>query len=92
MPAYRDILSDTDIWAVISFIESTWSADVRERQERMNHQNQYVSPAGYGDQRKKPCRFPKTVRYADGTMRRTGGLGTPAVRFRLSVPGSLSGL
>jgi len=40
MPAYRDILSDTDIWAVISFIESTWAPDIRERQERMNRQNQ----------------------------------------------------
>ena len=39
MPAYRDILSDTDIWAVISFIESTWAADIRERQERMNRRN-----------------------------------------------------
>ena len=40
MPAYRDILSDTDIWAVISFIESTWAPDIRERQERMNRRNQ----------------------------------------------------
>ena len=38
MPAYRDILSDTDIWAVISFIESTWAPDIRERQGRMNRQ------------------------------------------------------
>jgi hypothetical protein len=34
------MLSDADIWAVLSFIESTWSADIRERQDRMNHQNQ----------------------------------------------------
>jgi S-disulfanyl-L-cysteine oxidoreductase SoxD len=40
MPAYRDILSDADIWAVISFIESTWTPDIRERQERMNRRNQ----------------------------------------------------
>ena len=40
MPAYRDTLSDTDIWAVLSFIESTWSADIRERQQRINRLNQ----------------------------------------------------
>jgi mono/diheme cytochrome c family protein len=40
MPAYKDILSDADIWAVISFIESTWAPDIRERQERMNRRNQ----------------------------------------------------
>jgi len=39
MPAYKDILSDADIWAVLSFIESTWPADIRERQQRMNQQN-----------------------------------------------------
>lgn len=32
MPAYKDILSDADIWAVLSFIESTWPPDVRARQ------------------------------------------------------------
>jgi mono/diheme cytochrome c family protein len=40
MPAYRDILGDADIWAVLSFIESTWSADIRERQQRINRLNQ----------------------------------------------------
>jgi len=35
MPAYRDILSDADIWAVLSFIESTWPRDIRERQQRI---------------------------------------------------------
>jgi mono/diheme cytochrome c family protein len=39
MPAYGDILTDADIWAVLSFIESTWPADIRERQQRMNQQN-----------------------------------------------------
>ena len=39
MPAYKDVLSDADIWAVLSFIESTWPADIRERQQRMNQQN-----------------------------------------------------
>ncbi len=35
----EEILSDADIWAVISFIESTWPADIQERQQRMNQQN-----------------------------------------------------
>jgi len=38
MPAYKDTLSDADIWAVLSLIESTWPADIRERQTRMNRQ------------------------------------------------------
>jgi len=35
MPAFADKLSDADIWAVISFIESTWPPDIRERQQRI---------------------------------------------------------
>ena len=38
MPAYKDALSDTDIWAVLSFIESTWPPNIRERQQRMNQE------------------------------------------------------
>ena len=40
MPAYKDILSDADIWAVLSFIESTWPQDIRERQQRIKLQAQ----------------------------------------------------
>jgi len=29
MPAYRVKLSDADIWAVLSFIQSTWPLDIR---------------------------------------------------------------
>jgi hypothetical protein len=29
-----------DIWAVLSFIESTWPPNIRERQQRMNQQSQ----------------------------------------------------
>ncbi len=36
MPAYNGKLSDADIWAVLSFIESTWSPDIRARPQRMN--------------------------------------------------------
>jgi mono/diheme cytochrome c family protein len=39
MPAYNEILSDADIWAVLSYIESTWASSIRER-ERMNRQEQ----------------------------------------------------
>jgi len=36
MPAYRDILRDADIWAVLGFIQSTWPPDIRQRQQRLN--------------------------------------------------------
>ena len=36
MPAYKEILSDADIWAVLSFIASTWPADIRQRQQNLN--------------------------------------------------------
>jgi mono/diheme cytochrome c family protein len=36
MPKYDGILSDRDIWAVLSFIESRWPNDIRERQQRLN--------------------------------------------------------
>ena len=35
MPGFKDTLADADIWAVLSFIESTWPPDIRERQKRM---------------------------------------------------------
>ena len=40
MPAYKETLSDADIWAVLSFIESTWAPNIRERQQRMNGPDQ----------------------------------------------------
>jgi len=36
MPKYDGILSASDIWAVLSFIESTWPPVIRERQQRLN--------------------------------------------------------
>ena len=36
MPGFKDILSDADIWAVLSYIESTWPPEIRARQQRMN--------------------------------------------------------
>ena len=38
MPGFKEILSDADIWAVLSYIEGTWPADIRERQQRLNGQ------------------------------------------------------
>jgi len=32
MPGFADKLRDADIWAVVSYIESTWPADIRDRQ------------------------------------------------------------
>jgi mono/diheme cytochrome c family protein len=39
MPKYEGILSASDIWAVLSFIESTWSTVIRERQQRLNRRS-----------------------------------------------------
>ncbi len=36
MPGFEDLLSDREIWAVLSFIKSRWPAHVRARQEQMN--------------------------------------------------------
>ena len=39
MPKYDEILSDGDIWALLSFIESAWPAMIRERQRRLNERS-----------------------------------------------------
>ena len=36
MPGYVDILSDREIWAVLSYIHTFWPAEIRERQRRLN--------------------------------------------------------
>jgi mono/diheme cytochrome c family protein len=36
MPAYQDMLSDTEIWAVLAFIKSHWPADIRAKQAQRN--------------------------------------------------------
>ncbi|HYU10929.1 MAG TPA: cytochrome c [Stellaceae bacterium] len=38
MPGFKDILSDADIWAVLSYIESAWPPEIRARQQRMSRQ------------------------------------------------------
>jgi len=38
MPAFKDVLSEREIAAVLAYIKSTWPADVRERQARTTAQ------------------------------------------------------
>lgn len=35
MPAYKDVLSDDDILAVLAYIEGTWPESIRQRREQM---------------------------------------------------------
>ena len=39
MPAYRDILSDEEILASLSFIKSTWSREIRLQHDKINEMN-----------------------------------------------------
>jgi mono/diheme cytochrome c family protein len=39
MPAYKGVLSDREIWAVIAWIKSTWPPEIRARQERVTAQD-----------------------------------------------------
>lgn len=36
MPAYRDVLTDRQIWAVLAFIKSRWPAEIQARQQILN--------------------------------------------------------
>jgi mono/diheme cytochrome c family protein len=36
MPAYHEMLSDTEIWAVLAFIKSHWSVAIRAQQAQQN--------------------------------------------------------
>jgi mono/diheme cytochrome c family protein len=36
MPAYQEMLSDTEIWAVLAFIKSHWPAAIRVQQAQQN--------------------------------------------------------
>jgi mono/diheme cytochrome c family protein len=40
MPAFEDMLSDQEIWAVLAYIKSTWPLKVRARQEDINLRSQ----------------------------------------------------
>jgi mono/diheme cytochrome c family protein len=41
MPAFARTLSDDDIWNVLAFIQSRWSAQVRTRHDRLQHGEQH---------------------------------------------------
>lgn len=36
MPGFEGVITDADIWAVLSFIENTWSPEILGRQQRLN--------------------------------------------------------
>jgi mono/diheme cytochrome c family protein len=36
MPAFKDVLNDHEIWALLAYIKSLWPAEIRARQERIN--------------------------------------------------------
>ena len=38
MPAFGSILSDSEIWAVIAYLKSTWPPDIQAAQEQVNQQ------------------------------------------------------
>jgi peptide/nickel transport system substrate-binding protein len=40
MPAYKDMLTDDEIWAVLAFIKSRWPASIRAQQEQENLRHQ----------------------------------------------------
>lgn len=39
MPAFANVLSDADIWAVLAYIKSTWPADIQAAQAQANAQS-----------------------------------------------------
>ena len=41
MPGYRDILSDTEIIAVLSYIKSTWPTNIRKRHDAIDKKQNY---------------------------------------------------
>jgi mono/diheme cytochrome c family protein len=43
MPAFKDVLDDREIWAVLAYIKSAWPAEIRARQVRINR---HVVPGG----------------------------------------------
>ena len=36
MPVYKDILSDVDVVAVLSYIKSRWPKDIQKRHDKLN--------------------------------------------------------
>lgn len=42
MPAYADVLTDTEIWAVLAFIKSQWPQPIQDRQAEINRRSEQV--------------------------------------------------
>lgn len=42
MPAFKGVLTDREIWAVLAYIKSTWPPEIRRRQERLSKQAQQM--------------------------------------------------
>jgi mono/diheme cytochrome c family protein len=40
MQGFQDVLSDTEIWAVLAYIKSHWPPTIRAQQERLNTREQ----------------------------------------------------
>jgi mono/diheme cytochrome c family protein len=40
MPAFVDVLSDQEIWAVLAYIKNAWPREIREAQARVNREHQ----------------------------------------------------
>ena len=40
MPAYADVLSDAEIWAVLAYIKSRWPQPIQERQAAISRRNE----------------------------------------------------
>lgn len=44
MPAYQEMLSDAEIWAVLGFIKSRWPASIRAQQEQLTADHRAEKP------------------------------------------------
>ncbi len=44
MPAFANVMTDSEIWAVLAFIKHSWPAEILARQERINKQSRWHQP------------------------------------------------
>ena len=40
MPAFKEVITDTEIWAALAYIKSRWPADVQAKQEQATARDQ----------------------------------------------------
>lgn len=69
MPAFKGVISDDEIWAVLAYIKSTWPPDIRERQARISH----------------PGRFPNIAYVIEATLHRMSSFEASNASQRLSA-------